>query len=60
MVTDGIRTVVRTDAGARIRKLIGPMHTVRYEYDRNGRRVTRTCREHVTSYRYDPWVSSPR
>ncbi|GFG52581.1 hypothetical protein CQY20_09165 [Mycolicibacterium agri] len=54
MVTDGIRTVVRTDAGARIRKLIGPMHTVRYEYDRNGRRVTRTCREHVTSYRYDP------
>ena len=53
LVTDGVRTVVRCDDGGRIRKLIGPMRTVGYEYDANGRRSARVCRDHVTTYRYD-------
>lgn len=53
-VTDGVRTVVRTDDGGRIRKLIGPQQTVAYDYDANGRRTARTCRGHRTDYRYDP------
>jgi len=36
LVTNGARTVVRSDDGGRIRKLIGPMRTISYEYDANG------------------------
>ncbi|WP_319453023.1 MULTISPECIES: hypothetical protein [unclassified Mycobacterium] len=53
LVTDGVRTVVRSDEGGRIRKLIGPTRTFGYEYDANGRRVARVCRDHVTTYGYD-------
>ncbi|MBT2518846.1 hypothetical protein J7E29_15495 [Streptomyces sp. ISL-90] len=54
LVTDGVRTVVRSEAGGRIRKLIGPLQTVAYDYDLNGRRTARTARGHVTRYAYDP------
>lgn len=52
--TDGARTVVRTDDGGRVRKLVGPQHTVTYDYDANGRRTARASRGHRTDYRYDP------
>lgn len=54
LVADGVRTVVRSDDGGRIRKLIGPLQTVAYDYDLNGRRTARTTRGHVTHYAYDP------
>lgn len=53
LVTDAVRTVVRSDGAGRVRKLIGPMRTTGYEYDANGRRSARVCRDHVTTYRYD-------
>jgi YD repeat-containing protein len=53
-LSNGVRTVVRSDGAGRIRKLIGPMRTVSYEYDANGRRVSRACRGHLTTYTYDP------
>ncbi len=53
-LVNGVRTTVRSDDGGRIRKLIGPMRTVSYTYDANGRRVSRACRGHVTTYTYDP------
>ena len=52
-VTDGQRTVVRTDAGGRITRLLAPTGTVSYGYDANGRRVSRSHRGVRTDYRYD-------
>lgn len=52
-VSDGRRTVVRTDAGGRVVRRIAPLGSVTYEYDPNGRRVARTERGRRTAYVYD-------
>ena len=52
-VTDGRRTVVRTDAGGRITRLLAPRGTVSCGYDANGRRVSRSHRGAQTGYQYD-------
>lgn len=55
LVTAAGRTVVRTDAGGRVRKLISPQGTTTFDYDANGRRTGRTGSDgHATRYRYDP------
>ncbi len=58
VLTGGARTVVRSDAGGRVRKLIGPHGTIAFDYDANGRRTSRRAGRgpaaDVTTYRYDP------
>lgn len=53
LVTNGVRSVVRTDAGGRIRKLVEPRHTTSYDYDANGRRTARRRGGSETTYGYD-------
>ncbi|TDE92445.1 hypothetical protein EXU48_12810 [Occultella glacieicola] len=56
VVTGRRRTVVRTDVGGRVRRLIGPSQTVTFDYDPNGRRTRRTSGtgdRAATEYRYD-------
>lgn len=53
LVSDGRRSVVRSDDGGRVLAVLGPSGTIRYEYDLQGRRTSRTDREGTTSYGYD-------
>lgn len=55
LITPAGRTVVRTDEGGRVRKLISPHGTTSFDYDPNGRRTQRRGPDgRVTHYRYDP------